>query len=86
MAPCTVCGLPVDGHPDTDVCCQDCERLNLAGDPLRMPRRRDAHPLPWWQQERLPLAPRRDGLRALTCIQGPWTWTPENGVEEDNHV
>ena len=83
--PCTVCGTAVPGFPDADVTCADCEASNFAGDPLRHPpkqQRREDTPQPWWRRERLPLAPRRDGLRALTCVHGPWVWSPETGVEE----
>ena len=81
MTICTVCGEPMQGYPDDDVCCVWCER-NFAGDPLRHPPRQQRRPVPWWVEERLPLAPHRDGRRALTYIQGPWTWIPENGGED----
>lgn len=71
-ATCTVCGLSMPGWPDDDVTCPWCEVQNFAGDPLRHPPRREAHPRPWWEDARLPLPPRR------TCVvDDPWTWTPE---------
>ena len=82
---CTICRTPVPGFPDADVTCPECEEANFAGDPLRHPpkqQRREDTPQPWWRRERLPLAPRRDGLRALTFVQGPWTWSDERGIEE----
>jgi hypothetical protein len=81
MTTCTVCRVPMAGHPDDDACCIWCER-NFAGDPLRHPPRAQRHPLPWWQRERLPLAANRDGLRALTFVQGPWIWHEEDGIVE----
>lgn len=82
--PCTICGDLTPGSPDADVTCPYCER-NFAGDPLRHPPRQQRRetPLPWWQRERLPLAPNHaDGQRALTFVQGPWVWSPEHGIEE----
>lgn len=87
MTTCTVCGIPVPGFPDADVTCPECEGSNFHGDPLRKPPRqqRQDTPQPWWQRERLPLAPRRDGLRALTFTQGPWTWDERHGIVERPH-
>ena len=87
-AKCTVCGVSMPGRPDADVTCHECEEANFAGDPLRKPpkQQRRETPLPWWQRERVPLAPHRDGLRALTFVQGPWTWHPEEGVQERGDV
>lgn len=86
MVECTICGMSIHGFADSDVTCPECEQANFHGDPLRHPPRAQRHPLPWWQRERLPLAPRRDGLRALTFIQGPWTWSPEDGVQGSTDV
>ena len=84
MTKCTVCGATQIGYPDDDVTCAACEVANFAGDPLRKPpkQQRRETPLPWWQRERVPLAPHRDGLRALTFIQGPWTWHDDEGIVE----
>ena len=98
--PCTVCGTAIPGVPDADVTCADCEQTNFGGDPLRKPPRqqRQGTPQPWWQRERLPLVPRRDGLRVLIdgvrpdtlrdlrFHDGPWTWSEENGIEERTDV
>ena len=48
---CTVCSQPMDGSPDDDVCCPECERHNFSGDALRHPE--------------LPLLPDRRGLTFL---------------------
>ena len=80
--PCTVCGDLTPGYPDADVTCAYCER-NFAGDPLRHPPQRQRHPRPWWVRDRLPLAPNHaDGQRALTFVQGPWTWHEDEGIVE----
>ena len=79
---CTICGQRLTGWPDADVTCGPCEVLNFAGDALRHPPRQAAHPQPWWLQARLPLAPmapRRDGVRALRASDGTWTWADEGG-------
>ena len=83
-AKCTVCGISMLGWPDADVTCTDCEASNFAGDPLRHPpkRQRQETPQPWWQRERLPLARYADGQRALAFIQGPWTWSEDEGIVE----
>jgi hypothetical protein len=83
---CTVCGISMPGFPDGDITCEWCERTNFSGDPLRQPGRPSREPEPWWRRERLPLAPRRDGLRALTFVQGPWVWSDEGGIEERTDV
>jgi hypothetical protein len=56
MSPCTICSLPTSD--DTDLCAW-CASANFSGTEGR------GIPPPWWVEARLPLAPRRDGLRAL---------------------
>jgi hypothetical protein len=80
MTTCVVCGERIPGWPDDDRCCVFCEQ-NFAGDPLRHPPQQQ-RPVPWWERERLPLAPRRDGLRALRSAQGSGPWADEHGREE----
>jgi hypothetical protein len=70
---CTLCGDTLPGWPDDDRCCQWCEQANFAGDPLRHPPRREAHPRPWWEDARLPLPPRPE--RRL--VEAPWVWREE---------
>ena len=70
---CTICGLPLLGWPDADVTCTDCDRLNLAGDPLRRPER-PATPLSWWTLVRGPLAPHAGERPSLHVVESPWTW------------
>jgi hypothetical protein len=86
MVDCTICGTSVPGVPDADLTCPECEQANFHGDPLRKPppQQRPQTTAPWWQRERLPLAPRRHGLRALTFVQGPWTWSEDEGIVERN--
>ena len=79
MTTCTVCRMPLPGSPDADVTCAECEDTNFGGDPLRQPPKQQRHLRPWSRRE---LPPRRDGLRALTFVQGPWTWSPDDGVQE----
>ena len=72
---CVVCGLSMPGWPDADVTCADCESMNFAGDALRHPPRRQAHPRPWWEDAILPLPPRRTRV-----LEAPWSWTPEENA------
>ena len=60
MTTCTICGVPVVGSVDADVCCTDCDAVNF-------PPPEDI-PLPWWQAVRLRLAANRDGIRALRHV------------------
>jgi hypothetical protein len=57
MSVCTICNEPTD--PGEGAVCAWCERANFAGVDRRPP------PQPWWVEGRLPLAPKRDGIRAL---------------------
>lgn len=56
---CTICGAP---SPDAEVC-PWCTAANF-------PPPEDI-PLPWWQEVRLPLAPCRDGIRAMSRREEP---------------
>ena len=57
LTQCTICGIPLLGSPDDDVCCAACDAINFPPP--------DAKPLPWWEAVRGTLAPCRDGMRAL---------------------
>lgn len=72
-ASCSVCGISLLGWPDEDVTCSPCEVMNFAGNALRAV---SWVPRPVWG------APPPDSLPALTCVEGPWTWHEEHGVEE----
>ena len=60
---CTICGIPMIGSPDDDVCCLACDAINF---PLP-----DEKPLPWWEAVRGTLAPGRDGVRAFLPQETP---------------
>ena len=69
---CTVCSTTTIA---TDVC-PECAALNFAGQTTPEPRWLRVvpeHGLPptWWVEARLPLAPCRDGLRALPPAEEP---------------
>ena len=63
MTTCTICGVLVVGSADADVCCADCAAVNFP--PPKEP------PRPWWETLRGPLAPRRDGIRAMSRREEP---------------
>jgi hypothetical protein len=56
MPPCTICGIHLHATEET---CRWCLNTNLADAEGR------SLPQPWWMEARLPLAPRREGLRAM---------------------
>jgi len=56
MTTCCICGAPTSD--DTDICAW-CDTANFSASGGR------AIPQPWWVALRRPLAPQRDGLRAL---------------------
>jgi len=60
MTSCTICSAPT---AEGDDLCAWCDIANFAGTEGRTP------PQPWWVALRPPLAPKRDGLRALTPPQ-----------------
>jgi len=57
MTSCTICSVPTD----TDLC-PWCQRAHLAAVDQGLPQ-------PWWIDARMPLAPKRAGLRALDGVR-----------------
>jgi hypothetical protein len=57
MSLCTICSEPTDSGEGA--LCAWCEKANFSALGKR------PSPQPWWIEERLPLAPKRDGIRAL---------------------
>ena len=56
MTTCTICSVPTDAD-----LCPWCQRANLAAVDQGLPQ-------PWWIDARMPLAPKRAGLRALGSV------------------
>ena len=56
MTTCTICSVPTDAD-----LCPWCQRTNLAAVDQGLPQ-------PWWIDARMPLAPKRDGLRTFERV------------------
>jgi hypothetical protein len=63
MATCTVCGSPVVGHPDDDLCCAWCDQANFAAVLAFRPARS------FLQVARGDAGGRRDGIRAIGALR-----------------